>query len=76
MITPGFPPTPQAVGLLLAESFLPAPVADELAGVIADAESRWEPVRLGVVVDGALRGLPWEALPAPGPDGRWRCTRW
>jgi len=66
VITPGFPPTPQAVGLLLAESFLPAPVADELARVIADAESCWVPVRLGMVVDGELRGLPWEALPAPG----------
>ena len=66
MITPGFPPTPQAVGLLLAESFLPVPVADELARVIADAESCWVPVRLGMVVDGELRALPWEALPAPG----------
>jgi hypothetical protein len=66
VITPGFPPTPQAVGLLLAESFLPAPVADELARVIADAESCWVPVRLGMVVDEELRALPWEALPAPG----------
>ena len=66
VIIPGFPPTPQAVGLLLAESFLPAPVADELARVIADAESCWVRVRLGMVVDGELRALPWEALPVPG----------
>ena len=66
VIIPGFPPTPQAVGLLLAESFLPAPVADELARVIADAESCWVRVRLGMVVGGELRALPWEALPAPG----------
>ncbi|MDQ3886091.1 MAG: serine protease, partial [Actinomycetota bacterium] len=66
VIIPGSPPTPQAVGLLLAESFLPAPVADELARVIADAENRWQPVRLGLVIDSKLRGLPWEALPAPG----------
>ncbi|MGQ0778562.1 MAG: trypsin-like peptidase domain-containing protein [Pseudonocardiales bacterium] len=66
VITPGSPPTPHAVGLLLAESFLPAPVADALAGVITRAESSWEPVRLGVVVGGELGALPWEALPVPG----------
>ncbi len=47
-VTPGHPPNPEAIGRLLAESFLPHPVVDELATVIADAESRWAPVRLGV----------------------------
>ncbi|MGH3821473.1 MAG: CHAT domain-containing protein [Pseudonocardiaceae bacterium] len=67
-VTPGYPPNPEAVGRLLAESFLPAPVADELAKAITDAESRWVPVRLGVVAGGELGGLPWEALPTPGTD--------
>lgn len=37
-ITPGSAPTPQAVGRLLAASFLPDPIARELAEVIAHAE--------------------------------------
>jgi len=53
------------VGRLLAESFLPSPVGRALAEVIAHAESCWVPVRLGVVTDGDLSALPWEALPAP-----------
>jgi len=55
-------------GRLLAESFLPGPVAGELARVLAAAERAHQPVRLGLAVPPELAGLPWEALPAP--DGR------
>ena len=55
-------------GRLLGESFLPGPVADELARVLAAAERAHQPVRLGLAVPPELAGLPWEAL--PGPDGR------
>ncbi len=58
--------TPVAVGRLLAEAFLPGPVAAALGEVIADAERRWAPVRLGVDVAGELAALPWEALALPG----------
>jgi tetratricopeptide (TPR) repeat protein len=53
---------------LLAESFLPEPVADELGGLLAAAEQAHQPVRLGLAVPPNLAGLPWEALPRP--DGR------
>jgi len=58
--------TPAAVGRLLAEAFLPGPVAAALGEVVADAERRWAPVRLGIEVAGELQGLPWEALALPG----------
>ena len=53
---------------LLAESFLPEPVAAELGRVLAAAERAHQPVRLGLTVPHELAGLPWEALPRP--DGR------
>jgi hypothetical protein len=55
-------------GRLLAESFLPGPVAGGLEAVLAAAERAHQPVRLGLAVPAELAGLPWEALPAP--DGR------
>ena len=55
-------------GRLLAESFLPGPVAAALETVLAGAERAHQLVRLGLAVPGELAGLPWEALPAP--DGR------
>jgi CHAT domain/TIR domain len=55
-------------GRLLADSFLPGPVAGELERVLAAAERAHQPVRLGLVVPPELAGLPWEALPSP--DGR------
>ena len=53
---------------LLAESFLPEPLAAELGRVLAAAERAHQPVRLGLDVPPELAGLPWEALPRP--DGR------
>jgi tetratricopeptide (TPR) repeat protein len=58
--------TSSAVGQLLAEAFLPGPVAAALGEVVADAERRWAPVRLGIEVGGELAALPWEALALPG----------
>ena len=61
--------TPAAVGRLLAESFLPAPIATALAEVVSNAERRWAPVRLGIDLaeaPGPLRELPWETLALPG----------
>ena len=55
-------------GRLLAESFLPGPVAAALEAVLAGAERAHQLVRLGLEVPPELAGLPWEALPAP--DGR------
>ncbi len=55
-------------GRLLAESFLPGPVAAALETVLAGAERAHQLVRVGLEVPGELAGLPWEALPAP--DGR------
>lgn len=55
-------------GQLLAESFLPGPVADALAGVLRRAQASWHPVRLGIQLDPSAAGwaqLPWEALPDP-----------
>jgi CHAT domain/Trypsin-like peptidase domain len=52
---------------LLAESFLPGPVANGLEGVLAAARQAHQPVRLGLMVPPELAGLPWETL--PGPDG-------
>ena len=58
--------TPAAVGQLLAEAFLSGPVAAALGEVVAEAERRWAPVRLGIEVAGELAALPWEALALPG----------
>src|ERR1044071_2174839 len=52
---------------LLSESFMPALVTAELERILATASRAHQPVRLGLAVDPALAGLPWEAL--PGPDG-------
>jgi hypothetical protein len=55
-------------GQLLAESFLPGPVAEALAAVLRRAEAAWHPVRLGIQIDtaaAAFTQLPWEALPNP-----------
>ena len=54
-----------AAGRLLAESFLPAPVASALKAELARAELAHQAVRLGVACPEALAGLPWEALPDP-----------
>jgi hypothetical protein len=51
-------------GQLLAESFLPGPVAQALAGVLRRAEQDNTPVRLGIDAPG-LSVLPWEAMPEP-----------
>jgi tetratricopeptide (TPR) repeat protein len=53
-------------GRLLGESFLPGPVAGELARVLGAAQRAHQPVRLGLAVSPGLAGLPWEALPGPG----------
>ncbi|MGV1005310.1 MAG: CHAT domain-containing protein, partial [Candidatus Nanopelagicales bacterium] len=57
------------VGELLGESFLPAPVAAELARVLEAAAAGGMPLRLGVQADGAYARLPWEALPDPVGGG-------
>ena len=54
------------MGQLLAEAFLPEAVATALGEVVADAQRRWAPVRLGIDVQGEFRALPWEALALPG----------
>ncbi|MET8847500.1 tetratricopeptide repeat protein [Amycolatopsis sp. NPDC004625] len=51
-------------GQLLAESFLPVPVADALARMMRRATAEHVPVRIGVDAPG-WPGLPWEALPDP-----------
>ncbi|MEV6441160.1 tetratricopeptide repeat protein [Amycolatopsis sp. NPDC051716] len=51
-------------GQLLAESFLPGPVADALARMVRRATAEHVPVRIGVDAPG-WPGLPWEALPDP-----------
>ncbi|HZN18199.1 MAG TPA: tetratricopeptide repeat protein [Micromonosporaceae bacterium] len=51
-------------GELLAESFLPEPVAAALGEVLRRAERAFVPVRIGVDAPG-FSGLPWEALPEP-----------
>jgi CHAT domain/Trypsin-like peptidase domain len=61
------------VGRLMAESFLPAPVAAALGQVVTAAERESMPVLLGIDIGvdngaAALRGLPWESLPVPGSD--------
>lgn len=55
-------------GRLLGESFLPAPVRDQLEETLKAAVAAHQPVRLGLAVPPQWAGLPWEAL--PGPDGR------
>ncbi|MGI5246613.1 tetratricopeptide repeat protein [Dactylosporangium sp. CA-139066] len=51
-------------GRLLAESFLPGPVAAGLRGLLERAARDYVPLRIGVDAPG-LAGLPWEALPEP-----------
>ena len=51
-------------GELLAESFLPEPVADTLVKVLRRATEKHVPVRIGVQAPD-WPGLPWEALPDP-----------
>lgn len=56
------------VGELMAASFLPTRVRDELAEVIRRAEAASQAVRIGIRIapDAARYGLlPWEALPEP-----------
>jgi len=57
------------IGQLLAESFLPEPVASELKRVLAAAERVHQLVRVGLAVPLTLTGLPWEALPSPDGNG-------
>jgi tetratricopeptide (TPR) repeat protein len=57
------------VGRLLAESFLPAPIADQLGAELSRARLAHQSVRVGVVCPGPLSALPWEALP-DRPGGR------
>jgi len=52
-------------GRLLAGSFLPAPVSEELLRVLRLADRAQLPVRVGLAVPIGLAGLPWEALPSP-----------
>jgi len=49
---------------LLAESFLPQPVAEALAGLLRQAQREHAPVRVGVSAPGWTM-LPWEAMPEP-----------
>ncbi len=56
-------------GQMLAESFLAPPVAEALAGAVARVERLHQGLRVGVVCDGSLARLPWEALPSPGGGG-------
>jgi tetratricopeptide (TPR) repeat protein len=60
------PPVTGAVGQLLAEAFLPAPMDARLAEVLQRAGTRHTAVRLGVRVAGELARLPWEMLRLPG----------
>ena len=60
----GAPVSMRRAGELLAESFLPGPVADALAGVLRRAGAASMPVLLGVDAPG-FSSLPWEALPDP-----------
>jgi tetratricopeptide (TPR) repeat protein len=52
-------------GELLAESFLPHPVATALKQVLGRAGRAHVPVRVGLDVARELAGLPWEAMPDP-----------
>ncbi|MGH3624063.1 MAG: hypothetical protein ACRDQ5_20105, partial [Sciscionella sp.] len=51
-------------GRLLAESFLPPPVAEALGEVLRQADRQRLPVRLGIAAPG-WPWLPWEALADP-----------
>ncbi|MFI5914033.1 CHAT domain-containing protein [Dactylosporangium sp. NPDC051541] len=51
-------------GELLAESFLPEPVASTLRRLVERATREFAVLRVGVEAPG-LAGLPWEALPDP-----------
>ena len=66
VLPPGVLATPAAVGRLLADALIPEAVAAALGEVVADAQRRWVPVRLGIDVRGPLQALPWEALAVPG----------
>jgi len=57
--------TLERAGRLLADSFLPEPVATALAEAFSRAELAHQAVRLGVVCPGPFAVLPWEALPEP-----------
>lgn len=52
-------------GRLLAESFLPDPIADEFRSILRAARSADVPVRIGLAVPSGLAWLPWDALPDP-----------
>ena len=52
-------------GRLLAESFMPLPVADQFEQVLRKADQAHVPVQVGLVVPPGLAGLPWECLPDP-----------
>jgi hypothetical protein len=56
-------------GQLLAESFLPGPVARELERMLAVASREHQLVRLGLEIPPELAGLPWECLPSPDGCG-------
>ncbi|MGW5715694.1 tetratricopeptide repeat protein, partial [Amycolatopsis sp. NPDC003865] len=51
-------------GQMLAESFLPGPVADALEKVLRRATAQHLPVRIGIDAPGWTQ-LPWEAIPDP-----------
>ncbi|MGI5240995.1 hypothetical protein [Dactylosporangium sp. CA-139066] len=68
-VTRDVEPTPGLVSLrrageLLAESFLPAPVAAALRALLERAVRDFLTLRIGVDAPG-LAALPWEALPDP-----------
>ena len=52
-------------GGLLAESFLPEPIANELAGILTQAQAQHIPVRIGMEIAPPWTALPWEALADP-----------
>ena len=57
--------TLERAGRLLAECFLPEPVAAALGSELTRADLAHQAVRLGVACDGPFARLPWEALPDP-----------
>jgi len=66
--TPGLSATAVSLrraGTLLAQSFLPDPLARALALVMERAAAAGMPVRIGVRAGAGFTQLPWEALPAP-----------
>ncbi|MDR1999556.1 MAG: CHAT domain-containing protein [Frankiaceae bacterium] len=64
--SPGEAQSVYRAGALLGADFLPGPVRLALAEKLEAAVAAYQPVRLGVRVEGQLRELPWETLTLPG----------